>query len=191
MTSTAENCRSVAECTVENPRWTGGYTYRHLNVTIGKDTSVAEHLTDKYAYDLSNILPIKIERRSKETSIIVIYFDEHHRKTLGRAQPPYFGFKEMAVKLDDLVELSGCGGTLILDRTANPDLIEGGALYINMAIPEEEIASCILEELVASLGLVGDPPGQASLFDEGNFRESGGSIWISAETERMLKKIYD
>jgi hypothetical protein len=55
---------------------------------------------------------------------------------------------------------------------------------------DKEIGSCVLEEIMNSTGLYRDPPGQASLFDNDNYRDFEGSILYSEATLSMLYLHY-
>jgi hypothetical protein len=56
---------------------------------------------------------------------------------------------------------------------------------------EKEVRSCVFEEIMNASGLLRDPPGSASLFDNSNYSEVDGSITYSDATLAMLYLHYE
>lgn len=92
----------------------------------------------------------------------------------------------------NIYEQGGCSG-IVFSKDANQSnfiIISGGFIFLNSKLTEFEMVNCLREELINSMGLVGDPIGQASLFDNGNYIDDNGLKDYSRETELMLYALY-
>jgi hypothetical protein len=87
---------------------------------------------------------------------------------------------------------SSCSGIATHLGGETSRLMHRAITFIPEAIVSDEKAlrKCIFEEMMNATGLLRDPPGSASLFDNGNFRLADGKLTYSDETLAMLKIHY-
>lgn len=191
MTSFAEGCDDGEICPVEIPRWTSDLRIGFFNASQIDKQDTIRRTTIEFGRALTEFTTVDLQLLSSEPNVLVISFDQHSNELLAEIIPPFFGFPEMQETIAASFERKTCGTSVLFDTTSSPDAINAAFVYINPELKDGDLDACILERLVTVLGLVNDPPGQASLFDNGNFSHRDGRIWISSETEAMLKRIYE
>lgn len=191
MTSFSEVCENGVLCPVEMPRWTSDLRIGFFNASQIDQQDAIRRRTMEYGRALTDLTKVDMQILGAQPNVVIISIDGNSKDVLAEIVPPFFGFPGMAKRLDLVIQAQGCAGSLFIDETTSPDTIKSAFVYIYAEKEDEDLDACILEEMVGILGLVNDPPQQASLFDNGNFSRRDGRIWISSETEAMLKRIYE
>ena len=92
-------------------------------------------------------------------------------------------YKNMALK-------GACTTHVAISNDTIPAIAEYGVIFVPPNLPEGQLETCIYEEFINTLGLIGDPREQASLFDGNNFRLTKGQLNYSLETLAMLDALY-
>lgn len=85
-----------------------------------------------------------------------------------------------------LASPNSCAGSVLI-----PDgEIEGAYVYLGPSTSDEELRLCLFEELFNSMGLVGDPPGYASLVEHPLNRSTSGDRVIHEYFWNMISLLY-
>ncbi|MGV6838621.1 MAG: DUF2927 domain-containing protein [Planktomarina sp.] len=87
-------------------------------------------------------------------------------------------------------KIGRCSGYIGLVDTDSYTEIVQAVVFIPANLKPARLRSCLMEETLNALGIANDPPGQASLFDNGNYRIGPRGIKASVQTELFLQDLY-
>jgi len=156
--------------------------------------------------DVTQVLQRAIDQISHSTSIDVQIVDAgetvdspnlyvfllHDELVHAWSQQGFAGLDPSGFELHrNAYEIRSCSGTGFFEPSEGVSEIELGLVFAPFDLTGRELEKCIFEEFVNLLGLLGDPRGQASLFDLGNYRVKDGEFYYSLETLVMLDALYE
>lgn len=198
LASNSERCRGL--CNTENARVGSEVAIKILSDHLTRDEyeSVARSVT----WTLSNIEnvignDVKIQVRENvegkyPTKIIVLPVTEILDRALIKKGMPGLTPMEYVVPHRAVLIEGGCSARFFVTGARRSEVVSLAYVFISSDSLEDEsdLDLCVFEEITQVFGLFGDPPGNASLFDDGNVGFSGERPIHSEKTNAMLRFMY-
>lgn len=194
MVNRAEGCMIGMNCDFFLPHWKESPIIKVFSSkSSGKSHNLLiESLTDSMQ-KISSLTGLKLRfSQGEDPTMSIFVLDQDMIEMLERSDLPDT-FKNDLRRVDfRIYEKGSCSGLFFSNSEDNSiaTVLSGAFIFVNSKLPETEMASCLREELMNTMGLIGDPIGQASLFDNGNYIDDNGIKDYSRETELMLYALY-
>ena len=198
LASNSERCRGL--CNTENARVGSEVAIKILSDHLTRDEY--ESVESSVAWTLSNIGnvigdDVKIRVRENvegnyPTKIIVLPVTEVLDRALIKQGMPGLTPMEYVVPHRAVLIEGGCSARFFVTGTRRSEIVSLAYVFISSDSlkDESDLDLCVLEEITQVFGLFGDPPGNASLFDDGNVDFSGERPIHSEKTNAMLRFMY-
>lgn len=198
MTSTSEECPgNLSNCEARLPHW-------DQKIVLG---IVTENFPEEKKDQILKVVTRALSEISEATGLLfehgdtsaanffVFILNEDLARILDRPDAAAVGFYGSTL-IKHSYERGGCSGRLGIANSAEnlqPDEFEeiiGAAIFVHGALDGFALQSCVYEEVAGVVGLPNDPPGQPSLFSNGNYEFDQNRFSYSARTLRMLQAVY-
>lgn len=194
MTSRSEACEREEDCILVLPHWDEDLSIQFLNWTgqqhFQKPVFDAIETVRPVLQDATDLKIFTNFEKAPNTFVVVL--NDAVVAAIERGEIEGFGSKDFSQAARKSYGLGGCSGTVYsnIDAKTGYDTIGAATIYVNGNLNADAIDKCTKEELLNALGLVNDPIGQASLFDNKNHQFRDEKIIYSDATLLMLNALY-
>lgn len=194
MTTTAENCPDG--CHFEMTYWKEPIRAHVLapidDPSLGDEVSniLLRAIDQISAFSRLDAQVVDVSTTSETPNLYVFLL--HEELVNYWSQNGFFGLDPSGFQLHrNAYEHGSCSGAGFFDSSEGVAEIKIGMVFAPFDQTGRDLEKCIFEEFVNVLGLVGDPRGQASLFDQENYRIVDDEFYFSMETLVMLDALYE
>ena len=146
--------------------------------------------------EFSQITKVEVsEATTERPNFIIMIMNDTLVAELRQPEYEILGFTEGS-NLKRAYNDRSCSGTYFAApiselRADEAQEIILAAIQVHHSLKGEELQLCIYEEVAAVIGLSNDPPSLPSLFSEGNFNNSFGTISYGDKVLLMFQALYE
>lgn len=194
MVTNGEGCIDNKSCKLIYPHWQNDPVFQIFVST--QNNKSYQSLREKFQESIRKISFLTGLRLSfangKTPSVSIFILDDEMIATLLAQDFSNEIKKELTDYHFKIYAKGSCSFTGFSDEASKSKLnvLSSAMIFVNANLSEPEMTNCLREELMNTMGLVGDPIGQASLFDNGNYVDDNGIKDYSRKTELMLYALY-
>lgn len=194
MTSRSEWCYTANECGLNVPHWAEDLSIQFLWMP-DKDSWKARILTaiEEVRPMLQKATGVHIDANSeRDPNTTVVILDDYLYAAIENGKIDGFDPTFFTDGAKWAYKNKACSATVLssVESQTNRDIISSSIIYVNGNLDVGRIDKCFKEELYNALGMLSDPIGQASLFDNGNYKMIDGKISYSDASVLMLEALY-
>jgi hypothetical protein len=190
--SVPERC-STSPCETKFAHWNSTIVPRIVSLEANKTIlDSVNSVLEVTSNDLSRISGVQFDlTQGTAPNFFLIVLDDDLVELISNGSISGIDPSRFKSGAEKVYSEGGCSGTAFIGEGKETETIEKAIIYLNVNLTLGALEKCTKEEMINAMGLFGDPPGQQSLFDNGNIRFQNGKVTYSEETEVMLETLYN